>query len=683
MVVQWLAGIAAAYWISPLTWQGTQSSTHLHVYAAIYLGGLITFLPVGMALTKPGRPANKFVIGVSQMLMSSLLIHFTGGRIETHFHVFASLVFLSFYRDWRVLIPATIVVAADHYLRGVYWPQSVFGVLTASHWRWMEHAAWVLFEDVFLISSCLRSKREMWSIAERTAALHDSEARYRGIVERADGIFVLEAGSKRMLECNAAFHTLFGYDAAEITGLTLYDFDVAPKGEIDAAIRRVAEDRAIEMERQFRHRDGSLLDVRVTISALAGGRDTVCATVRDITEHRRAEEALRRSEDQLRQANKMDAVGQLAGGIAHDFNNLLTAILGYAEVLGDSVKHDRTLAHQVGEISRAGETAASLTRQLLAFSRRQVLQPKVLDLNAVLANVDKMLRRLIGEHIDLAVAFGERVCPVRADAGQLEQVVVNLVVNARDAMRQGGRISIATSTMQLTANNRHGLPAGPAVVLSVTDTGCGMDEGTRTRIFEPFFTTKEPGKGTGLGLSTVYGIVTQTGGVIDVESAVGKGTTFRIILPGLGEAALAEMPTQAPVAARARGKETVLLVEDEQGVRSLAKLALEHAGYTVLAAASPEEAIRLATDHIGRIDLILTDVIMPLMNGRELAEWLLARHKGARVLFMSGYTDDTLIPHGVAVGELAFLNKPFTPTVLVQRVREVIDAAPVGVGSAA
>ncbi len=567
MVVQWLAGVAAAYWISPRAWAGMTSQVHLHVSTAIYLGGLITLLPVALALTQPGRTHTRFVIATTQMLMSSLLIHFTGGRIETHFHVFASLVFLSFYRDWRVLIPATVVVAADHFIRGVYWPQSVFGVVTASQWRWLEHAGWVLFEDVFLIGSCLRSRREMWSIAERTAALHSSEERYRGIVERAEGIFLAEAGSKRLLESNAAFHGLLGYDADEVTGLTIYDFDVDPPAEIDRAIRAIADHKVpIDLERRYRRKDGTVIDVRLTLSALSGGRETLCGAVRDVTDHRRAEqalmesearnaaivgaaldciitfdrrgkivefnpaaeqtfqctrtralgldlvslivppglreeygrqlvryiatgdsaiggrriegsaqrgdgtafpaefafaristdgsplftcfvrdlteqkqaeEALKKSEAQLRHANKMDAVGQLAGGIAHDFNNLLTAILGYSEVVAAKVRHDQKLSSHVDQISRAGEAAAGLTRQLLAFSRRQMLQPAVLDLNSVLVNVDKMLRRLIGEHIDLVIALAPELRRVRADAGQLEQVIVNLAVNARDAMKVG------------------------------------------------------------------------------------------------------------------------------------------------------------------------------------------------------------------------------------------------------
>jgi CheY-like chemotaxis protein len=372
----------------------------------------------------------------------------------------------------------------------------------------------------------------------------------------------------------------------------------------------------------------------------------------------------------------MDAIGQLAGGIAHDFNNLLTAILGYCEMAGDRVRADATTAGFVDEIARAGQTAASLTRQLLAFSRRQMLQPAVLDVNGVLANVEKMLRRLIGEHIDLVLEPATTLRHVRADAGQLEQVVLNLAVNARDAMKHGGRLSLTTSNTVLAADNARGLAPGDYVVLSVTDTGCGMDAATQAHIFEPFFTTKEPGKGTGLGLSTVYGIVTQSGGAVTVDSAVGRGTTFTILLPAVDAA---EEPATAPAAPpRANGSETVLLVEDEPGVRSLARLALEGTGYTVLTAASAEEAIRLASAHRGRIHLILTDVIMPFMNGRELAEWLVVRHPDARVLFMSGYPDDVLTPHGLELAGTSFLHKPFTPTVLVQRVREALESAPAG-----
>jgi PAS domain S-box-containing protein len=674
MVVQWMAAIAAAYWISPRTWTGTLSQTHLHVWAALYLGGLITLLPVALALTRPGRPLTRYVIATCQVLMSTLLIHFTGGRIETHFHVFASLVFLSFYREWRVLVPATIVVAADHFIRGVFWPQSVFGVVSASDWRWLEHAGWVLFENAFLVSACLRSKKEMWNIAERTAALHASEERYRGIVARAEGIFLAEASTGRLLECNAAFLAMLGYETDEMQGLTLHDVDAGKREDVDRLMRDLLGGTApMIVERRFRRKDDSIVQVMLTLSGLVSGDGhTLCGAVRDVTEHRQTEKALRRTEEQLRQAHKMDAVGQLAGGIAHDFNNLLTAILGYAEVLSDKLGPGHPQQREAEQIARAGRTAASLTRQLLAFSRRQLLQPAVLDLNGVISNVQKMLRRLIGEHIDLVIKQAPDLPRVRVDAGQLEQVVLNLAVNARDAMREGGRLTIETAPLDLTDDNEYELPAGRCVMLRVTDTGCGMTAAVQAHLFEPFFTTKAPGKGTGLGLSTVYGIVKQSGGAIAVDTAPGKGATFLIVLPAAagteekGAATLAR-----PVTKRT---ETVLLVEDEAQVRELAAIALERAGFTVLEAQHPEEAFDVVARHQGPIHLILTDVVMPGMNGRVMVERLVGRYPDARILFMSGYTDDALAPLGVAAGDTAFLHKPFTPNQLAERVREVIDA---------
>ena len=677
MIVQWIAGIAAAVWISPRTWAGTISQTHLHVWAAVWIGALITLPPVALALLRPGRPVTRYAISTCQMLMSTLLIHFTGGRIETHFHVFASLVFLSFYREWRVLVPATIVVAADHYIRGVYWPQSVFGVVTASHWRWLEHAGWVLFENAFLVSACLRSKKEMWNIAERTAALHASEERYRGIVARAEGIFLADAFSGRLLECNAAFLTMLGYETDDMQGLTLHDVDAGAREDVDRLMGELVSGKApTSTERRFRRKDGAVIQVTQSLSGfVSGDGHTVCGAVRDVTEHRRTEKALRRTEEQLRQAHKMEAVGQLAGGIAHDFNNLLTAILGYAEVLSDKLGAGHPQQREAEQIARAGRTAASLTRQLLAFSRRQVLQPAVLDLNGVVSNVEKMLRRLIGEHIDLVIRLGGDLPRVRVDAGQLEQVLLNLAVNARDAMREGGRLTIETAAIDVADPDDDEMPTGRCIRLRVSDTGCGMTPEVQAHLFEPFFTTKAPGKGTGLGLSTVYGIVKQSGGAISVETAPGKGATFVIVLPaaaGSEQATAAAAAAPRPVAAR---RETVLLVEDEAQVRELAGIALGRAGFTVIEAQRPEEAIALAARHDGPIHLILTDVVMPGMSGRVMVEKLVARRPDARILFMSGYTDDALAPLGVAAGDVAFLHKPFTPRQLADRVREVLDAA--------
>jgi two-component system cell cycle sensor histidine kinase/response regulator CckA len=585
-------------------------------------------------------------------------------------------VFLSFYRDWRVLVPATIVVAGDHFIRGVYWPQSVFGVMTASHWRWLEHAGWVLFENAFLVSACLRSKKEMWSIAERTAALHASEDRYKTIVARAEGIFLADASTGRLLECNAAFLTLLGHTADEVEGLMLHDIDAGGADEVERLTRELLDqDAPMTVERRYRRQDESIIQVTLTLSALVSGRGhTLCGAVRDVTEHRQTEKQLRKTEEQLRQAHKMDAVGQLAGGIAHDFNNLLTAILGYAEMIGEALGPGHPQRREAEQIARAGRTAASLTRQLLAFSRRQVLQPAVLDLNGVVSNVDKMLRRLIGEHIDLVIKLAPGLPRVRVDAGQLEQVLLNLAVNARDAMRDGGRLTIETTRVDLDDANEYELAPGPCVMLRVKDTGCGMSAAVQARLFEPFFTTKAPGKGTGLGLSTVYGIVKQSGGAIAVDSATGKGSTFVVVLPA---AIAVEEPAAAPAApaAAVTRSETVLLVEDEEQVRVLASLALQRAGYTVIEAQRPEEAIDAASRHSGPIHLILTDVVMPGMNGRVMVERLVSRYPETRILFMSGYTDDALAPHGVAPGDVAFLNKPFTPKELAERVREVLDAA--------
>ena len=396
---------------------------------------------------------------------------------------------------------------------------------------------------------------------------------------------------------------------------------------------------------------------------------------RALDERRRTEQALVKSEEQLRQSQKLEAVGRLAGGIAHDFNNLLSVILSYAEMLiGDEAFTARGRA-ELEEIKRAGERAADLTRQMLAFSRQQVLEPKIIDLNDILANLHKMLGRVLGEDIELKLLPARQLGLVLADPGQLEQVIVNLVVNARDAMPQGGKLTIATSNVELDqgyANDHLGVSPGPYVLLGVSDTGVGMDKATQARIFEPFFTTKELGKGTGLGLSTVFGIVKQSGGNLLVYSEPGMGATFKIYLPrAQGEQAARSPRTPATVTG---GTETILLVEDEDQVRSVASGVLRRAGYHVLEARSPGEAILVCEQHPVRIDLLLTDVVMPKMSGRLLAERISSVRHGIRVLFMSGYTDDAILHHGVLDSGVAFLQKPLTPDALARKVREVLDA---------
>ena len=394
-------------------------------------------------------------------------------------------------------------------------------------------------------------------------------------------------------------------------------------------------------------------------------------------ERREADEALHRAEEQLRQALKMEAVGKLAGGVAHDFNNLLTVILGRCAILLPRLQADTPVHRGVALIHQTAQRAAALTRQLLAFSRKQVLKPQALDLTVVVDDIMPMLRRLIGENVELATRLDPGIRRVRADLSQIEQVIVNLAVNARDAMPHGGRLTLETKEIELDAayvRHHEGARVGPHVQLTVRDTGIGMDAVTLPRIFEPFFTTKGPGQGTGLGLSTVYGIVRQSGGSVWVASQPGHGTVFGIVLPVFEEAVApaVEAPAPPPVA---RGSETVLLVEDEPDVRQLAAEILRDRGYRVLEAGSPEDAMRVAEGHRETIHLLLTDVVMPGASGRELADRLVPLRPALKVLYMSGYTDRAIVHHGVLDPRVAYIAKPFTPDDVTRKVREVLDTA--------
>ena len=398
--------------------------------------------------------------------------------------------------------------------------------------------------------------------------------------------------------------------------------------------------------------------------------------VSEFLERKQVEETLRVREEELRQSQKIEAVGRLAGGIAHDFNNLLTVINGYSQLLLSRLGSDAPDRAEIEEINTAGARAAALTRQLLAFSRKQVLQPRVLELNAVVTNMERMLHSMIRENIELRTVLLPQLGRVLADPGQIEQVIMNLAINARDAMPHGGRLTIETTNVELNeayARRLLTVTPGPHVLLAVSDTGCGMDKETQARIFEPFFTTKEQGEGTGLGLSTVYGIVKQSGGSIWVYSEPGRGTTFKIYLQRVEE------PTEAvePGTVRAQlpnGTETILLVEDEAGVRSLARAALQVCGYTVLEAANGDEAIRICDRRQGAIHLLVTDMVMPGMDGRALSEQLSERLPQMKVLYLSGYAEGGIVHDGVLDAGMAFLQKPFTPLSLARKVREVLDA---------
>ena len=512
-------------------------------------------------------------------------------------------------------------------------------------------------------------------ITERKRAeeeLLQSEQRYRLLFERnPQSMWVFDLETLAFLEVNDAAIHHYGYAREEFLAMTIKD--IRPAEDVQNLLVNVSGVTPQHDEAgvwKHRKKDGTVIDVEITAHALTFyGRPAQIVLAYDVTERRSLEE-------QLRQSQKLEAVGQLAGGVAHDFNNLLTVITGYSDLSLRRLDKNNPLRSNLEEIKKAGERAASLTRQLLAFSRKQVLQPKVLQLNAIVADVDKMLRRLIGEDIDPLTVLEPSLGQIKADPGQIEQVLLNLAVNARDAMPQGGKLTIETQNVYLDNQYVRGHTAiqpGNYVMLAVSDTGCGIDAETQMRMFDPFFTTKEQGKGTGLGLSTVYGIVKQSGGHLWVYSEVGKGTTFKIYLPRVDGVTETDEPhtTQDELP---QGRETVLLTEDEKQVRQMIRMILEMGGYHVLEAASGEEALAIYKQHEGQIDLVMTDVVMPKMSGRELAQSLEVLHPGIKVLYMSGYTDDAIVRHGLLDQEIAFLQKPFTPDALMRKVREVLDA---------
>ena len=498
------------------------------------------------------------------------------------------------------------------------------------------------------------------------------------------GVWVV-APSGRIIYGNAAGQQLWG--GARYIGIDGFDQfkgwwleSGRPIAPDEWAGARAIRDGEISLNELIRIQgfDGSertILNSAVPIMGAGGAIEGAIVLNQDVSQQRAAEEALRRSEEQLRQAQKMEAVGQLAGGIAHDFNNLLTAILSYCELLLEEIRQGDPIRGDVEQIRQAGQRAAGLTRQLLAFSRRQVLQPKVLSLNTVVESTEGMLRRLIGAEIVLDIKGEPGLWHVLADPGQLEQVLVNLVVNARDAMPRGGRIMVATENRKLKADSLmrgNGVRPGSYVALLVRDTGVGIDPAMHARIFEPFFTTKEPGKGTGLGLSTVYGIVQQSGGHVTVESAPGEGATFTLLLPRHlgGEAASTSKVDRRRLPG---GTETLLLVEDEAAVRSSARRLLERQGYTVLEARHGGDALRIVEESGRQIDLVVTDLVMPEMGGKELAERLRAHRPGLKVLFMSGYTEKVIAAGGVMPPNTGFVEKPFTVEQLMRRLREILD----------
>ncbi|MFZ0808322.1 MAG: PAS domain S-box protein [Candidatus Sulfotelmatobacter sp.] len=524
--------------------------------------------------------------------------------------------------------------------------------------------------DKEILTFVARQVASAVEIKRNEQAMRRSEARYRSLVQSSVYGIYRSSLQGRFLDVNPALITMLGYGSAEEVLLLDPEKDVFAQAEEH---NRLIEDfrktgRLDGVEVKWKRKDGITITVRISGRAVSSAdepADVLEAIAEDVTDRRALE-------DQFRQAQKMEAVGRLAGGVAHDFNNLLMVISGYAEVILASLDLEHPLHDKARAIQQASDRATTLTRQLLAFSRKQLLELKVVDVNSIVADMERLLRPLIGEDVELVTRFAKQAGFTRADAGQLEQVLMNLVVNAKDAMPNGGKLTIETQNIVVDESHRRGqnfIRPGSYVLLSVSDTGMGMDKETQSRIFEPFFTTKEKGKGTGLGLSTVYGIVKQSGGYVMVQSEIGQGTSFHIYLPQV--AGVAEK-LAAPVARTAQGgTETILLVEDEESVRQLVRETLAARGYHVLEAGNGEAALDVAMRE-EKIDLVITDVVMPGMGGRELVQHLAKSRPEAKVLYLSGYTEEAITGEGNTGKATAFLQKPFTLQNLSRKVREVL-----------
>ena len=515
--------------------------------------------------------------------------------------------------------------------------------------------------------------------------LTKSEEKYRTLYDSSMDAIMMATPEEGFSGGNSATIEMFGCeDEKEFISRTPYD--LSPQYQPDGTLssEKAEEMMALAMEKgshffewAHKRRDGKEFPTTVLLTRMElQGKRMLQATVRDITGRKQAQEERKKLEAQLSQAQKMEAIGVLAGGVAHDFNNILTIIIGNADLALMNVGKDAPLREGIEDIKIAGERAASLTRQLLAFSRKQIITPRVLDLNELLTGIEKMLGRLIGEDVELLTIPEPALWQVEVDPGQVEQVIMNLAVNARDAMPRGGKLTIETANVELndTYFRDHGVASapGPYVILTVSDTGCGMDKKTQEHIFEPFFTTKEVGKGTGLGLSTVYGIVKQNNGFVWVYSVPGQGTTFKVYLPEAEGDADSEEKQRTPVV-ELGGSETVLIVEDDYGLRKFVQELLLQHGYRVLDAENGEDALRVGKEHEGQIHLMITDVVMPRMGGKEAAERLLPFYPRMKVIYMSGYTDNAIVQHGVLAPGLNFLQKPFSPESLARKVREVLD----------
>jgi PAS domain S-box-containing protein len=640
----------------------------------------VCLFPAWVGWTRPGEEATRHIMAIGQMLVSAMLIDLSGGRIETHFHVFGSLALLALYRDTRVLATATIVVYLDHLIYGHFWPESIYGVQSATGWRSLEQAGWVLFEVTFLVMAVRAGVKEMKELVGRQIGLeklnHDkveeldsSEERFRSLFRDSPiGLYRVSPNGD-FLMANPALMAILGFAslnelraANAAAGMTVFD-----SGRRQF-LNQLSESRdVLRRDTIWLRQDGSQLNIRESGRAFRNAADEIVhvdGTIEDITEHRQLE-------GRFRQAQKVQAIGQLAGGIAHDFNNILTVISGYSQLLISKPEISDEVRAKLGHIHDAGLRATELTRQLLAFSRKQRLQPRVIYLNAVTAEMDPLLQRLLGENIRIRTIGMSGLAAVKADPSQVQQVIMNLVVNARDAMPGGGQLTIETANVTLGeeyALAHHDVLPGNYVMLAVSDSGAGMTRKVQARLFEPFFTTKAPGYGTGLGLATCHGIVKQSGGHIAAYSEVGHGSTFKVYLPSV-EAPCSSAATEQVAIRKCGAGERILLVEDDRTVREFGCGVLRSLGYEVVSAANGLEAID-EFEKNPQIDLLVTDVIMPSMGGRKLVENIRREAPNVPVLFTSGYTFDALGETEELESDCDFLTKPYSPDELGQKVHE-------------
>jgi PAS domain S-box-containing protein len=553
--------------------------------------------------------------------------------------------------------------------------------MTANGWRWLAWADTVMLDEAGHVKEIIGIGRDITERKQAEEALLRERMLTNAILDSTPGIIYLYDDQQRLVRWNKRHEELTGYSAEELQGKSNDDWyvgDEVSQAAVAAGIRNALEHGFGEAEANLQLKNGEKRPMYFTACPLViEGRTYFVGIGIDITERRRAEEDHRRLQEQLAQAQKMESVGCLAGGVAHDFNNMLGVILGHTEVALAQINPSAQLYQDLLAIRQAAQRSADLTRQLLAFARKQPVSPRVLDLNETVGGTLKMLQRLIGEDIELIWKPAPMLWPVVLDPSQMDQILANLAVNARDAITGVGNLTIATENQTLDASycSLHtGFVPGDYVLLEVSDTGCGMEKAVQEHLFEPFFTTKEVGKGTGLGLATVYGAIKQNGGFINVYSEPGSGTCFKIFLPRAA-GAISESKADSAIRPRqpAAGTETVLLAEDEEMIRNLIKTVLSQLGYTVLAARTPQEALTLAEEHAGKIDLLITDVVMPGMNGKELKDLLVALRPGLKALFMSGYTADVIARQGMLDEGVEFLQKPFSVNTLTQKIREMMN----------